>query len=269
MIFSDIAKKSETKHDKCLHGSLHLKRKWLSKKLRENNPSFFIESVYLFLYSLSFSKDIILLGNLNCQSVPCIDHACWYSLLWKSPLLSEVPTQAWIVSPGRLRPFTAFPSRSHCMNSNTVKVQWLVPYGLGWLGIHSLQCSIALLKNLIDNSGAMRTSLNYGVRMSFHEWHNNRLENVIGVPFRTQVCPPHVWLRGLSLWMTWPRPIFDTISLFLTYVYTNLILLLWTLGHIKQFRQQFSKIFQIPGTQWSSIMQFNQFCLSFKDKATV
>ena len=42
----------------------------------------------------------------------------------------------------------------------------------------------------------------YGVRMSFHEWHNNRLENVIGVPFRTQVCPPQVWLKGLSLWMT-------------------------------------------------------------------
>ena len=68
----------------------------------------------------------------------------------------------------------------------------------------------------------------YGVRMSFHEWHN-RLENLIGVPFRTHVCPPQVWLRGLSLWMTWPRPIFDTISLFVTYVYTNLILLLWTL----------------------------------------
>ena len=92
-----------------------------------------------------------------------------------------------------------------------------------------------------------------------------RLENVIGVPFRTQICPPHVWLRGLSLWMTWPRPIFDTISLFVTYVYTNLILLLWTLGHMKQFRQQFSKIFQIPGTQWSSIMQFNQFCLSVQN----
>ena len=33
-------------------------------------PSFFIESVYLFLYSLSFFKDIVLLGKLNCQSVP-------------------------------------------------------------------------------------------------------------------------------------------------------------------------------------------------------
>ena len=50
------------------------------QKKRENNPSFFIESVYLFLYSLSFFKDIILLGNLNCQSVPCIDHACWILL---------------------------------------------------------------------------------------------------------------------------------------------------------------------------------------------
>ena len=78
----------------------------------------------------------------------------------------------------------------------------------------------------------------YGVRMSFQEWHNNRLGNVIGVPFRTQVCPPHVWL---SLWMTWPRPMFDTTSLFVTYVYTNLILLLWTLGHMKQFRQQFQR----------------------------
>ena len=41
----------------------------------------------------------------------------------------------------------------------------MVPYGLGWLGIHSL--NVVLLKNLIDNSGAMRTCLNYGVRMSF------------------------------------------------------------------------------------------------------
>ena len=48
-------------------------------------------------------------------------------------------------------------------------------------GIHSLD--VVLLNNLIDNSGEMRTCLNYGVRMSFHEWHN-RLENVIGVPFR-------------------------------------------------------------------------------------
>ena len=29
-----------------------------------------------------------------------------------------------------------------------------------------------------------------------------------------------------------------------------------TVGHMKQFRQQFLEIFQIPGTQWSSIMQF-------------
>ena len=121
----------------------------------------------------------------------------------------------WRVSPGRVRPFTAFPLVQ--LNSNTVTVQWLVPYGLGWLGIHSLD--VVLLKNLIDNSGAMRMCLivpEDGVRMSLNRW-------IIGVPFRTQVCPPPVWL---SLWMTWPRPIFDTISLFVTNVYKNLILLL-------------------------------------------
>ena len=132
----------------------------------------------------------------------------------------------WRVSPGRVRPFTAFPLVP--LNSNIVKVQWLVPYGLGWLGIHSLD--VVFLKNLIDNSGAMRMCLKLSVRKMVFGCHSTngtrtgwRLENVIGVPFRTQVCPPQVWL---SLWMTWTRPIFDTISLFVTYVYTNLILLL-------------------------------------------
>ena len=124
----------------------------------------------------------------------------------------------------------------------------MVPYGLGWLGIHSL--NVVLLKNLIDNSGAMRTCLNYGVRMSFHEWHNNRLENVIGVPFHTQVCPPHVWLRGLSLWMTWPRPIFDTISLFV-FRLTSMQIWYCCCGHLDTWNSsgnsfQRSSRFQVP-----------------------
>ena len=60
-------------------------------KKREINPSFFIESVYLFLYSLSFFKDIVLLGKLNCQSVPCIDHACWILLSVLSPVEVSIP----------------------------------------------------------------------------------------------------------------------------------------------------------------------------------
>ena len=74
---------------------------------------------------------------------------------------------------------------------------------LGWLGIHSL--NVVLLKNLIDNSGSDRR-LRALIMVFCHVYprmaQGTVLENVIGVPFRTQVCPPHVWLRGLSLWMT-------------------------------------------------------------------
>ena len=74
-----------------------LEKKTIINKRRMNNLSLFIESAYFFLFGLSFFKDIILLGNLNCQSVQCIDRACWMQvgvLLWKSSLLGKVPTQA-------------------------------------------------------------------------------------------------------------------------------------------------------------------------------
>ena len=86
--FSDIAKKSEAKQ--MFAWFIALEKKMIIKK-RENNPSFFIESVYLFLYSLSFFKDIVFLGNLNCQSVPCIDHACWILVGVLSPVEVSIP----------------------------------------------------------------------------------------------------------------------------------------------------------------------------------
>ena len=120
--------------EKCLHGSLHFKRKWLSIN-KMNNLSFFIESVYLLLYftaSPSFFKDIFMLGNLNCQSVPCIDHACWilvgvhvYSIyssvryqsrrwiVWCSDVSPRMAQQQVGEPASRVRPFTAFPSWSH------------------------------------------------------------------------------------------------------------------------------------------------------------
>ena len=70
---------------------ISLEKKMIIKKKREINPSFFIESVYFFLYSLSFFKDIVLLGKLNCQSVPCIDHACWILLSVLSPVEVSIP----------------------------------------------------------------------------------------------------------------------------------------------------------------------------------
>ena len=126
--FSDIAKKSEIKHSKCLHDSLHLKQKCLLIK-QMNNHSFFIESVhvYPFYYSLYFCKNLILLGNLNCQCCASTAHALYYSvysLLRKSPFLGKVPScqpRPWWVSPGRVRPFTTFPSWSH-WTQNTVKI---------------------------------------------------------------------------------------------------------------------------------------------------
>ena len=85
-----------------------------------------------------------------------------------------------------------------------------------------------------DNIGVTRTCL-MGLTRS-GRWCSdasprmaqNWLEKITGVPFHVQVCPPQVWL---SLWMTWPgwpRANFDTLSLFAMYVYTNLILFLWT-----------------------------------------
>ena len=85
----------------------------------------------------------------------------------------------------------------------TVKVQWLIPYGLGWPENHSLDAACAPPKtDRLARRGRTCTCLivpEEGVRMPLHEWHNKGLDNVIGVPFCIQVCPPQVWL---SLWMT-------------------------------------------------------------------
>ena len=187
--FSDMAKKSERKNDKCLHGSLHLKR-GLSKK-EEESPFLYRVSIYLFLNSLSFFKDIILFGNRNCQSMACIDHACWILI-------------------GVLFPVTGLPKLVP-LNSNTVKDQWLVPYGLGWLGIHSLD--VVLLKCKTHFGTVAECVLPWkwpiipktekqNILWSVIQWISDISRTclisfrkiVIGVPFRTQVCPPQVWV---------------------------------------------------------------------------
>ena len=96
------------------------------------------------------------------------------------------------------------------MDSNTLRVQWWGPYGLGWVGIHSLDAVLLQKLTTVAWRGRALWALSFRKMvfgcLSMHKWHNNLLENIIGVPFHIQVCPPQVWL---SLWMTWPRAIFD------------------------------------------------------------